>query len=42
MEHNPAIYMRDYQINIGSIWIDLHPLKSKDELDIIYLVLLNN
>lgn len=38
--HNPAIYTRDYQANIGSIAIDPRPLKNKYELDTIFEVLL--
>lgn len=38
-QHDPAIYTRDYQANIGSIAIDPRPLKAKDELQIIYEVL---
>ncbi len=38
-EHDPAIYTRDYQANIGSIAIDPRPLRNKGELDTIYEVL---
>lgn len=38
-EHDPAIYTRDYQANIGSIAIDPRPLKNKEELDTIFEVL---
>lgn len=37
--HNPKIYTRDYQANIGSIAIDPRPLNSKEELDLILEVL---
>ena len=37
--HDPAIYTRDYQANIGSIAIDPRPLKNKGELDTIFEVL---
>lgn len=36
LKHDPQIYTRDYQANIGSIAIDPRPLISVEELDMIY------
>lgn len=35
-KHDPQIYTRDYQANIGSIAIDPRPLISVEELNVIY------
>lgn len=34
--HNPQIYTRDYQANVGAIAIDPRPLVSVDELNVIF------